>query len=173
MMMFSPRLRAFATATAVLMLIGCGKSQPPEIRNAVVRIAGQPNEVVYLSIECTTVKVDGRSTSETGSEDYGPRTLDDSGALELSVDRADPVHGIDITIVNLNGEPVKLTARADGIDEQTREVAGKLQYGRIEFGYRPSVEPGSPMSNDPEDSVYEARNYLKRQAAKSLVQPQE
>lgn len=148
----------------ILTSVGCGPSQPSSIEEALVTIEGQPNELVYLSIDATVVTVEGRSTSVQGSGQYGVQTLDSNGHLSISVDEIiapKPLHGFTVTLVNLNDAPIKLSVNADG-RERVAEVTGKLNYGDIQFGYQQKHEPDSPMAHDPENSVYEAKEYLRK-----------
>lgn len=77
------------------------------------------------------------------------------------------VHGIEVTVVSLNSEPVTVTMHAEDIKKQSEKTAGKMDYAHVQIGYRTNAEPGSRRSYDPEDTVYEAREYLKRKAAES------
>lgn len=167
-----PLVKTAATTLMVslFVVIGCGTAQPSPIHKATVTIEGQPNEEVYVSVDASVVTVESGSKSVQGFGNYGVKTLDESGILTISVNgmiEPKPLHGFTVTVVTLNDAPIKLTVSGDGLKERVAEVSGKLEYADMQFGYQTEHEPDSPMAHDPENSVYEAREFLKNQSART------
>jgi len=143
------------TILILLLFVGCGESQPPELQNAVVTVTGKPNTEFYLSVNHIIRKVDGRNSSTEGSSDYGKRILDDTGNEQLTFEND---HGLDVVLVALTDDLVKLSVKADNAAEQTAEVSKQLTFAHIKIGYEP--EKDSVFARDPNDSVYEARKLV-------------
>ncbi len=139
----------------LLFVAGCGKSQPPELTNAMVTVIGKPNASVYLTVNSVYHTVDGKESATTGSSDYGKRTLDKNGRYEKAFKS---VHGLDVVLVALTDDPLKLIAKADNMTEQTADVSEQLKYANVKIGYQ--TEPGSMFAADPDASVSKARTHI-------------
>lgn len=153
-----------ALSTLLLVFVGCGPTQPSELTNAVVTIEGLPNGEVFVSTDWTTVTVEGRNRSETGSGGYGRRILDETGQLKITSD-GEQVHGLDLVVVTLDESPVTVKASADGVKTSEEVLEGTLRFTQVLLGYQPDYQPGHPMYHDPKDSVYEAEQLLKDQSS--------
>jgi len=145
----------YLSVVILLFVVGCGPSQPPELKNAVVTVVGSPNADVYLSVNTIRHTVNGRESSTTGGGSYGKRALDENGRWQETFNSA---HGLDVVLVALNDEPLTLTIKADDIAAQSAEVSGQLKVSQLKIGYHP--DPDSMFANKPEDSVYGAKQYI-------------
>lgn len=136
-------------------VVGCGETQPPELENATVTVIGTPEAEVYLSVDRTQRTVQGKESATIGFTDSGKRVLDENGRFEKTYDS---YHGLEVVLVALNDDPLKLSVNADNVDEQSAEVSGQLKHANLKLGYRP--DPDSMFAANPDESVDSARKFI-------------